>query len=144
MPQNQEELDAALLVDDKKEHLISNLASSWIYEKLVTNVRLSDKITDTKIEYSHLYSTSSLLPHWDTIHATGSTLVSSSRRSQPPARFSAAPAPSSSSMLVTNYKPPRPTDKQSDTQVWLGLSRGPAFHKNNSPPENPFRTHYPG
>ena len=44
-----------LLVDDKKEHLINNLASSWIYEKLVTNVRLSDKITDTKIEYSHLY-----------------------------------------------------------------------------------------
>ena len=32
MPQNQEELDAALLlVDDKKEHLINNLASSWIY-----------------------------------------------------------------------------------------------------------------
>ena len=54
--QNQEELDAALLVDDKKKHLISNLASSWIYGKLVTNVRLSDKITDTKIEYSHLYA----------------------------------------------------------------------------------------
>ena len=82
MPQNQGELDAALLVDDKKEHLISNLASSWIYGKLVTNVRLSDKITDTKIEYSHLYSASSLLPHWDTIHATGSTLVSSSLRGQ--------------------------------------------------------------
>ena len=122
MPQDQEELDAVLLVDDKKEHLINNLASSWIYEKLVTNVRLSDKITDTKIEYSHLYSTSSLLPHWDTIHATGSTLVSSSsRRSQPPSRFSAAPASSSSSMLVTNYKPPRLTDKQSDTQVYLTL-----------------------
>ena len=67
MPQDQEELDAVLLVDDKKEHLINNLASSWIYEKLVTNVRLSDKITDTKIEYSHLYSTSSLLPHSDII-----------------------------------------------------------------------------
>ena len=63
MPQDQEELDAVLLVDDKNEHLINNLASSWIYEKLVTNVRLSDKITDTKIQYSHLYSTSSLLPH---------------------------------------------------------------------------------
>ena len=121
MPQDQEELDSVLLVDDKKEHLINNLASSWIYEKLVTNVRLSDKITDTKIEYSHLYSTSSLLPHWDTIHATGSALVSSSRRSQPPARFSAAPASSSSNMLVTNYKPPRLTDKQSDTQVYLTL-----------------------
>ena len=121
MPQDQEELDAVLLVDDKKEHLINNLASSWIYEKLVTNVRLSDKITDTKIEYSHLYSTSSLLPHWDTIHATGSALVSSSLRSQPPARFSAAPASSSSNMLVTNYKPPRLTDKQSDTQVYLTL-----------------------
>ena len=48
MPQDQEELDAVLLVvDDKKEHLINNLASSWIYEKLVTNVRLSNKITDT-------------------------------------------------------------------------------------------------
>jgi hypothetical protein len=122
MPQNQEELDAVLLVDDKKEHLINNLASSWIYEKLVTNVRLSDKITDRKMEYSHLYSTSSLLPHWDTIHATGSTLVSSSSRIQQPARFSAAPSASSSSnMLVTNYKPPRLTDKQSDTQVYLTL-----------------------
>ena len=70
MPQNQGELDAALLVDDKKEHLINNLASSWIYEKLVTNVRMSDKITDTNIEYSHLYSTASLLPHWGTIYAT--------------------------------------------------------------------------
>ena len=56
MPQNQGELDAALLVEDKKQNLINNLASSWIYEKLVTNVRLSDKITDTKIEYSYLYS----------------------------------------------------------------------------------------
>ena len=122
MPQDQEELDAVLLVDDKKEHLINNLASSWIYEKLVTNVKLSDKITDTKIEYSHLYSTSSLLPHWDTIHATGSTLISSpARASQPPSRFSAAPASSSSNMLVTNYKPPRLTDKQSDTQVYLTL-----------------------
>ena len=121
MPQNQGELDATLLVDDKKEHLINNLASSWIYEKLVTNVRLSDKITDTKIEYSHLYSTSSLLPHWDTIHATGSTLVSSPLRNQQPARFSTAPASSSSNMLVTNYKPPRLTDKQSDTQVYLTL-----------------------
>ena len=121
IPQNQGELDAKLLVDDKKEHLISNLASSWIYEKLVTNVRLSDKITDTKIDYSHLYSTSSLLPHWDTIHATGSTLVSSPLRNQQPARFSTAPASSSSNMLVTNYKPPRLTDKQSDTQVYLTL-----------------------
>ena len=121
MPQNQGELDATLLVEDKREPLINNLASSWIYEKLVTNVRLSDKITDTKIEYSHLYSTSSLLPHWDTIHATGSTLVSSPLRIQQPARFSAAPASSSSNMLVTNYKPPRLTDKQSDTQVYLTL-----------------------
>ena len=62
MPQNQGELDAALLVEDKKEDLTSNLASSWVYEQLATNMRLSDKITDTKIEYSHLYSTSSLLP----------------------------------------------------------------------------------
>ena len=121
MPQSQGELDAALLVDDKKEHLISNLASSWIYGKLVTNVRLSDKITDTKIEYSHLYSTSSLLPHWDTIRATGSTLVSSSLRSQQPVHFSAAPSSSSISVLVTNYKPPRLTDKQSDTKVYLTL-----------------------
>ena len=51
-------------MEDKKENLISNLASSWVYEKLVTNVRLSGKITDTKIDYSHLYSTSSLHPHW--------------------------------------------------------------------------------
>ena len=43
MPQNQAELDEALLAEDKKEILISNLASSWIYEKLVTNVRRSDK-----------------------------------------------------------------------------------------------------
>ena len=121
MPQSQGELDAALLVDDKKEHLISNLASSWIYGKLVTNVRLSDKITDTKIEYSHLYSTSSLLPHWDTIRATGSTLVSSSLRSQQPVHFSAAPSSSSISVLVTNYNPPRLTDKQSDTHVYLTL-----------------------
>ena len=49
MPQNQGGLDAILLVGDKKENLISNLAnSSWIYEKLVTDVRLSDYITDTK------------------------------------------------------------------------------------------------
>ena len=60
MPQNQGELDATLLVEDKKEHLINNLASSWIYDKLVTNVRRSDEINDTEIEYSHLYSTSSL------------------------------------------------------------------------------------
>ena len=31
----------------RKEILVSNLASSWVYEKLVTNVRLSDKTTDT-------------------------------------------------------------------------------------------------
>ena len=62
MPQDQGDLDAILLIEVKKENLINKLASSWIYEKLVTNVRLSDKITDTKIEYSHLYSTSSLLP----------------------------------------------------------------------------------
>ena len=92
MPQDQGDLDAILLIEDKKENLISNLASSWIYEKLVTNVRLSDKITDTKIEYAHLYSTSSLLPHRDTIHATGPTLIASSLRSQQPARFSAAPS----------------------------------------------------
>ena len=30
MPQNQGELDATLLVEDKKENLINNLASSWI------------------------------------------------------------------------------------------------------------------
>ena len=76
MPQNQGELDATLLIEDKKENLINNLASSWIYEKLVTNVRLGDYITDTKIEYSHLYSTPSLLPHWDTITATGSRHLS--------------------------------------------------------------------
>ena len=55
-------MDATLPIEDKKENLINNLASSWVYEKLVTNVRLSDKITDTKIGYSHLYSTSPLLP----------------------------------------------------------------------------------
>ena len=121
MPQDQAELDAILLVEEKKELLINNLASSWIYEKLVTNVKLGDKITDTKMEYSHLYSTSSLLPHWDTINATGSTLVSSPSRIQQPPRFSAAPSASSSNMLVTNYKPPRLTDKQNDTQVYLTL-----------------------
>ena len=42
MPQDQAELDAVLLVEDKKELLINNLASSWIYEKLVTNVKLGD------------------------------------------------------------------------------------------------------
>ena len=115
MPQDQGELDATLLIEDKKGNIISNIASSWVYEKRVTNVRLSGKITDTKIEYSHLYSTSSLLPHWDTIHATGSTLISHSSRNQQPTR----PSPSSSSnLLVTNYKPPRLTDKQSNTQVW--------------------------
>ena len=121
MPRDQGDLDAILMIEDKKENLINNLASSWIYEKLVTNGRLSDKITDTKIEYSHLYSTSSLLPHWDTIHATGSTLIASPLRSQQPARFSAASSSSSSNVLVTNYKPPRLTDKQSDTQVYLTL-----------------------
>ena len=120
MPQNQGELDATLLIEDKKENLINNLASSWIYEKLVTNVRLGDYITDTKIEYSHLYSTPSLLPHWDTITATGSTLIASPLRSQQQARTSASSS-SSSNMLVTNYKPPRLTDKQSDTQVYLTL-----------------------
>ena len=67
MPQNQGGLDATLLVEDKKEHLINNLASSWIYEKLVTNVRLSDKITDTKISrvFTPLLNliTTSLLGH---------------------------------------------------------------------------------
>ena len=120
MPKNQAELDAALLVEDKKENLISNLASSWIYEKLVTNARLVDHITDTKIEYSHLYSTPSLLTHWDTITATGSTLIASPLRSQHQARTSASSS-SSSNMLATNYKPPRLTDKQSDTQVYLTL-----------------------
>ena len=86
MPQNQGGLDAILLVEDKKENLISNLARSCIYEKLVTNVRLSAYITDTKIEYSHLHSTSSLLPHWDTITATSSTLITSPVRSQQQAR----------------------------------------------------------
>ena len=95
MPQNQGELDAVLLVEDKKEHLINNLASSWIYEKLITNVRLSDHITDTKIKYSHLYSTPSLLPHWDTITATGSTLIASPLRSQQQARTSASSSSSS-------------------------------------------------
>ena len=118
MPQDQGDLDAILLIEDKRENLISNPASSWIYEKLVTNVRLSDKITDTKIEYSHLYSTSSLLPHSDTITATGSTLIASPLRSQQQARTSESSS-SSSNMLVTNYKPPRLTDKQSDTQVYL-------------------------
>ena len=111
MPQDQGELDATLFIEDNKENIISNIASSWVYEKLVTNVRLSGKITDTKIEYSHLYSTSSLLPHWDTIHATGSALISHSSRNQQPTR----PSPSSSSnLMVTNYKPPRLTDKQSN------------------------------
>ena len=106
MPQNQGELDATLLIEDKKENLINNLASSWIYEKLVTNVRLSDYITDKKIEYSHLYATPSpsLLPHWDTITATGSTLIASPLRSQQQARTSASSS-SSSNMLVTNYFP---------------------------------------
>ena len=85
MPPNQGDLDAILLIEDKKENLINNLSSSWIYEKLVTNVRPSDKITDTKIEYSQLYSTSSLLPHWDTIHATGYRVDSHSILSSQPA-----------------------------------------------------------
>ena len=33
MPQNQGELDATLLIEDKRENLINNLASSWIYER---------------------------------------------------------------------------------------------------------------
>ena len=93
------ELDAILLVEDKKENLINSLASSWIYEKLVTTVRLSDYITDTKIEYSHLYSTSSLLPHWDTITATGPTRIASPLCSQQQARTSTSSS-SSSNMLV--------------------------------------------
>jgi len=120
MPQNQGELDATLLIEDKRENLINNLASSWVYEKLVTNVRLGEHITDTKIEYSHLYSTPSLLPHWDTITATGSTLTASPVRSQQQARTLASSS-SSSNVLVTNYKPPRLADKQSDTQVYLTL-----------------------
>ena len=32
MPQHQGELDAILLIEDKKENLINNLASSWVYE----------------------------------------------------------------------------------------------------------------
>ena len=112
MPQNQGELDATLLVEDKEGILISNLAGSWVYDKLVTNVGLSDKITDTKIEYSHLYSTSSQFPHWDTIHATGSTLILPSLRSrQQSARSSSVPSSSSSNVLITDYKPPRLTNK---------------------------------
>ena len=122
MPQNQGERDAALLVEDKKEIFTSNLAGSCAYEKLVTNVRLSDKITDAKIECSHLYSTSSLLSYWDTLHATGSTLISPSLRSQQLARSSSVPSSSTSSnVLVTDSKPPHLTDKQSDTQVYLTL-----------------------
>ena len=33
MPQNRGELGAVLLVEDKTENLINNLASSWVYEK---------------------------------------------------------------------------------------------------------------
>jgi len=119
MPQNQAELDAALLAEDRKENLINNLASSWVYEKLVTNVRPSHKITDAKIENSHLYSTSSPLPHWDTIHATGPTLISPCLRSQQLARSSSVPASSSSNLLVNSYKPPRLTDKRSDTKRYI-------------------------
>ena len=122
IPSDQGDLDAMLLIEDKKESLIRNLASSWIYEELVTNVRLSEKITDTKIEHSHLYSTPSPLPHSGAIHATRPALIAqSSLRSQQPARFSAAQSPPSRNVLVTNYKPPRLTDKQSDTQVYLPL-----------------------
>ena len=60
-------------------------------------------------------------PHWDTTHATGSTLLSPSLRSQQPARPSSVPLASSSNVLVTNCKAPRLTDKQSDTQVYLTL-----------------------
>ena len=105
MPQNQGELDATLLVEDKKEiSSTTSRAASWIYGKLVTNVRLSDYITDTKTGYSHLYSTSSLLPHWDTITATGSTLITSPLRSSQQQARTSASSPSSSDMLVTNYK----------------------------------------
>ena len=62
MPQNQGQLDATLLVEEKNENLINNLASSWVYEKLVTNVGLSDEITGTKIEYSRSTLGSSCLP----------------------------------------------------------------------------------
>ena len=55
------------------------------------------------------------------IHATGPTLISPSLRSQQPARPSSVPLSSGSNALVTNYKPTRLTDKQSDTQVYLTL-----------------------
>ena len=98
---------ATVLVEDKKENLISNLASSWVYEKLATNMRLSDKITDTKIEYSHLYSTSSLLPTSPLGHSSCDWFNTYRTICAQPA----ACALFRSFMLVTNYKPPRLTDK---------------------------------
>ena len=76
--QNQGELDAILLVEDKKGNL-------WVYEKLVTNVRLSVKTTDTKIEYLHLYSLHHYFP-------TGTQFMQPGRHVDTDITFSAQPA----------------------------------------------------
>ena len=119
MPQGQAQLDAAMADEGQKEALIEKLATSWIYEQLVTNVKLCGKMTDTKLDYSHLYSTPTLLPHWDVISATGSPLLVASRGERSARAPSTLPVGGTNNTLVTSYKPPRLTDKCKHL-AWFG------------------------
>ena len=119
MPQTQEDLTAVLSVETDKEKLVDHLASSYIYDKIVKEPGLHTRIVTIQLNYQFLYSTPSLLPQWDVIYATATTLLGGLSRQREASR---APAMGpSSSMLVTNYKPPRLSDKQHDSQIYLTL-----------------------
>ena len=126
MPQTQEDLTAVLSVETDKEKLVDHLASSYIYDKIVKEPGLHTRIVTIQLNYQFLYSTPSLLPQWDVIYATATTLLGWLSRQREAPRAPAMGA--SSSMLVTNYKPPRLSDKQHDSQMsrvaGLGWLRG--------------------
>ena len=122
MPQTQEELNAAMADEGEQELLIDKLANSYVYDKMVTNVQLMVKITDTKLEYSHLYATPSLLPYWDTIYAVSTSVFTSPSPSARRSRFAdASSASAASNVLVTNCEPPRINSKMGDSQIYLTL-----------------------
>ena len=75
MPQTQEDLTAVLSVETDKEKLVDHLASSYIYDKIVKEPGLHTRIVTIQLNYQFLYSTPSLLPQWDVIYATATTLL---------------------------------------------------------------------
>jgi hypothetical protein len=98
---------------------VDYLASSYIYDKIVKEADLHTRIVTIKLNYQFIYSTPSLLPQWDVIYATATTMLGGlSRQREAPRTPAMGP---SSSMLVTNYKPPRLSDKQQESQIYLIL-----------------------